>query len=159
MGQNRTGRAAEVPVIGGHAGATILPVFSQDPAGKSIPSSEIPDLDVKVQDAGTEVVQAKNGKGSATLSMAYSAARLAKAVLSGLAGVDRTECAYVESSIHPGLPYFASKVTFGKDGVKKIHPIGPLSAHDKARLEELSPILKEEIQAGLEYASQNELAK
>merc|ERR1712228_626215 len=46
--QNRTGRAAEIPVIGGHAGKTILPVFSQDPAGKSIPASEIPELDVKV---------------------------------------------------------------------------------------------------------------
>jgi len=157
--QNRTGKAAEIPVIGGHAGKTILPLFSQDPAGKNIPDNEIPDLDVKVQDAGTEVVQAKNGKGSATLSMAYSGARLAKAVLSGLAGVERTECAYVESSIVPGLPYFASKVTFGKDGIKTVHPIGPLSTHENARLQELTPILKEEIDAGIEYASRNEFAK
>merc|ERR1719453_1442435 len=71
----------EVPVIGGHAGATIMPVFSQDPYGASIPPEEIPDLDKKVQDAGTEVVNAKNGKGSATLSMAYAGSRLGKAVL------------------------------------------------------------------------------
>merc|ERR1712232_393127 len=51
----------EVPVIGGHAGVTIMPVFSQD--------------------AGAEVVNAKNGKGSATLSMAYAGARLGSAVL------------------------------------------------------------------------------
>merc|ERR1711879_397429 len=101
-----------VPVVGGHAGTTILPLFSQDAAAKTIPADKIPDLDKRVQDAGTEVVKAKNGKGSATLSMAYSGARLGKAVLSGLAGVPVTECAYVKSSI-TDLPYFASRVTFG----------------------------------------------
>merc|ERR1712039_1137357 len=85
--QELTGQSAEIPVIGGHAGKTILPLFSQDKAGATIDASEIPALDTRVQDAGTEVVKAKNGKGSATQSMAYSGARLARAVLSGLAGV------------------------------------------------------------------------
>merc|ERR1712137_1955 len=83
--QEITGKPSKIPVIGGHAGKTILPLFSQDPAGSSIDASKIPDLDVKVLDAGTEVVKAKSGKGSATLSMAYSGARLGKAVLAGLA--------------------------------------------------------------------------
>jgi len=157
--QERTGKPATIPVIGGHAGKTILPVFSQDPAGRSIPASEIPTLDVRVQDAGTEVVKAKNGKGSATLSMAYSGARLARAVLSGLAGVPTTECAYVESSACPVLPYFASKVVFGRNGVETVLPIGALSAHEKTRLDELTPILKGEIDDGLEYAKVNEFAK
>merc|ERR1711934_1248934 len=61
-----------VPVIGGHAGTTILPVFSQDKTANTIDKEKIPDLDKKVQDAGTEVVNAKGGKGSATLSMAYA---------------------------------------------------------------------------------------
>merc|ERR1712125_297250 len=113
-----------VPVIGGHAGATILPLFSQDKHGKTIDASKIPDLDKKVQDAGTVVVAAKNGKGSATLSMGYAGARLGQAVLAGLAGEKyATECAYVASEL-TDLPYFASKVTFGKNGVKKVHPIG-----------------------------------
>merc|ERR1712113_885153 len=154
--QELTGKPAQVPVIGGHAGKTILPLFSQDPAGASISPSKIPDLDVRVQDAGTEVVKAKNGKGSATLSMAYSGARLAKAVLSGLAGVPTTECAYVESSVQPGLQYFASKVVFGKGGIQEVLPIGELSAHEKARLEELTPILAGEIADGIEYAKTNE---
>merc|ERR1711904_141200 len=126
--QEITGMPANIPVIGGHAGKTILPLFSQDPAGASIPPEMIPDLDVRVQDAGTEVVKAKNGKGSATLSMAYSGARLARAVLCGMAGTPTTECAYVESSVVPGLPYFASKVVFGKEGVQEVLPIGNLSA-------------------------------
>merc|ERR1711920_189181 len=143
----------EVPVIGGHAGTTILPLFSQDEAAARIPAGQIPDLDTKVQNAGTEVVKAKGGKGSATLSMAYAGARLGKAVLSGLAGVPVTECAYVESSVQTGLPYFASKVVFGKSGVEKVLPIGSLSEHEKKRLEELTPILKGEIDDGLEYAN------
>jgi len=157
--QDITGKPASVPVIGGHAGKTILPLFSQDPAGASIDASKIPDLDARVQDAGTEVVKAKNGKGSATLSMAYSGAKLGRAVLSGLSGVPVTECAYVESSVQPGLPYFASKVVFGKDGVEKVLPVGNLSEHEKTRLAELTPILKGEIDDGLEYAKTRQFAK
>merc|ERR1711933_464162 len=140
-------------------GKTILPLFSQDPASAGIDVTKIPDLDVKVQDAGTEVVKAKNGKGSATLSMAYAGARLGKAVLAGLAGVPTTECAYVESSAQTGLPYFASKVLFGKNGIETVHPIGTLSAHEKKRLGELTPILKGEIDDGFEYAKTREFAK
>jgi len=157
--QEITGKPAKVPVIGGHAGKTILPLFSQDAAGKTIPADQIPQLDARVQDAGTEVVKEKNGKGSATLSMAYAGARLGKAVLSGLAGVPVVECAYVESSVQPGLSYFASNVTFGKGGIVKVHPIGKLSAHEKKRLDEMTPILKEEIDAGLEYAACNSFAE
>jgi len=157
--QEKTGKSAQIPVIGGHAGKTILPLFSQDPAGAEIAEADVAALDVRVQDAGTEVVKAKNGKGSATLSMAYAGARLGKAVLGGLSGESPTECAYVESSVQEGVPYFASKVTFGKEGVETVHPIGALSAHEQKRLEELVPILKEEVDAGLEYAAANEFAK
>jgi malate dehydrogenase len=147
-----------IPVIGGHAGTTILPLFSQDKVGKTIDASKIPALDEKVQNAGTVVVAAKNGKGSATLSMGYAGARLGKAVLAGLAGEkDVIECAYVASEI-TDLPYFSSKVTFGKDGVETVHPIGELSDYEKKRLAELTPTLKEEIDAGLEYAKENEFA-
>merc|ERR1719188_2113535 len=67
-----------VPVVGGHAGTTILPLFSQDKVAKTIEAEKIPDLDEKVQNAGTTVVDAKGGKGSATLSMAYAGARFGK---------------------------------------------------------------------------------
>merc|ERR1712048_163973 len=98
-----------VPVVGGHAGTTILPLFSQDKTAATIDKDKIPDLDKKVQDAGTEVVNAKGGKGSATLSMAYAGARFASSILSGLAGEPTVECAYVMSNITE-LPYFTSKV-------------------------------------------------
>ena len=145
-----------IPVIGGHAGATILPLFSQDRFGKTIDAEKIPDLDKKVQDAGTEVVNAKNGKGSATLSMAYAGARLGKAVLAGMAGGRRVECAYCKSEV-TDLPYFAQKVAFGKDGISKVFPLGDLNEYETKRLEEVKEQLKGEIESGLKYAEANEL--
>merc|ERR1712217_891862 len=142
----------EVPVIGGHAGISILPLFSQDPIAATIAADKIPALDVRTQDGGTEVVQAKGGKGSATLSMAYSGARFGNAVLKGLAGTPTTECAYVKSSITE-LPFFSSKVTFGPNGVEKVHDIGTLNAHETARLVEAKAQLKTEIDKGLEFAA------
>merc|ERR1712203_27846 len=38
-----------VPVIGGHAGVTILPLFSQDSVAATINAGAIPDLDTEVQ--------------------------------------------------------------------------------------------------------------
>jgi len=148
----------EVPVIGGHAGVTIMPVFSQDKHAAKIPQSEIPALDKHVQDAGTDVVNAKNGKGSATLSMAYAGARLGKAVLAGLNGTPTTECAYVQSDAVPEVPYFTSKVTFGKNGVEKVHGIGSLNQYEQARLAEAISALKKEIQSGVDFAASTDLA-
>lgn len=146
-----------VPVIGGHAGTTILPLFSQDKVAKTIDAEKIPDLDKHVQDAGTDVVNAKSGKGSATLSMAYAGARLGKSILAGLMGKKRIECAYVKSDI-TDLPYFASKVQFGEKGVTKVLPLGELSDYEKKRLEEVKTQLKTEIDSGLKYAEENSLA-
>lgn len=56
----------EVPVVGGHAGVTILPLFSQATPIKDL-GSKLEALTTRTQDGGTEVVQAKAGKGSATL--------------------------------------------------------------------------------------------
>lgn len=57
-----------VPVIGGHAGTTILPLLSQVP-GASFSEEDIKALTHRIQFGGDEVVAAKAGGGSATLSM------------------------------------------------------------------------------------------
>merc|ERR1711972_511055 len=147
----------KVPVIGGHAGVTIMPVFSQEPAMKGVDASKIPDLDKRVQDAGTEVVNAKGGKGSATLSMAYAGARLGAAILKGLSGSPTTECAYVQTSVEPDMSYFTSKVTFGPNGVQDVLPIGELNDYEKGRLAEAKAQLKAEIETGVKYAETNSL--
>jgi len=149
----------DVPVVGGHAGATILPLFSQVPAMKGVPADQIPALDKHVQDAGTDVVNAKGGKGSATLSMAYAGHKFANAVLSGLAGIKTIECAYVaaDPDARATLPYFSSRVTFGAKGVETVHPVGPINEYEKGRLKEAISQLQEEIDAGLKYAAGEDL--
>lgn len=51
-----------MPVIGGHAGTTILPLFSQASPPHSLSEDVIAALTQRTQDGGTEVVQAKAGK-------------------------------------------------------------------------------------------------
>jgi malate dehydrogenase len=111
-------RSVSVPVIGGHAGATILPLLSAATPPLRLPEDAARKLTARIQDAGTEVVKAKAGAGSATLSMAYAAARFAESCLNAMAGQDGVvECAYVASSV-TDLPYFASPVKLGVNGIQ-----------------------------------------
>ncbi len=45
------------------------------------PPDQLKALTERIQDAGTEVVKAKAGAGSATLSMAYAAARFTDSMI------------------------------------------------------------------------------
>ena len=67
----------------------------------------------RIQNAGTEVVNAKAGAGSATLSMAYAGARFVNNLLRAMNGEEGiTECAMVSSDV-AGTGYFALQVMFG----------------------------------------------
>merc|ERR1712209_135274 len=97
------------PVVGGHAGATIMPLISQCSPAVSFDADTLKALTVRIQDAGTEVVKAKDGAGSATLSMAYAAARFTDSLIKGMKGVEGvTESAPDQAQTHsrcsPGLP-------------------------------------------------------
>ena len=84
-----------VPVIGGHSGVTILPLLSQ--SGHDFSEEEIAALTTRIQNAGTEVVEAKAGGGSATLSMGQAACRFGLSLVRGLQGeANVVECAYVD---------------------------------------------------------------
>lgn len=150
-----------VPVIGGYSGVSgksVVPVFSQDPVAKVLPEKTRETLAARVQDASNEVVEAKKGKGSATLSMAYAGARFGQAVLAGLSGSRTVECAFVKTGVCPGLDFFASRVTFGPRGVEHVHPLGKLSKEEQARLDEVLKTLSEDISDGLKYAETADLA-
>ncbi|VVB00350.1 unnamed protein product [Arabis nemorensis] len=140
-----------VPVIGGHAGITILPLFSQATPQANLSDDVLTALTKRTQDGGTEVVEAKAGKGSATLSMAYAGALFADACLKGLNGVpDVVECSYVQSTITE-LPFFASKVRLGKNGTEEVLDLGPLSDFEKQGLEAVKPELKSSIEKGVKF--------
>ncbi|XP_073027010.1 malate dehydrogenase, mitochondrial-like [Primulina eburnea] len=140
-----------VPVVGGHAGITILPLFSQASPQANLSDEVIKALTKRTQDGGTEVVEAKAGKGSATLSMAYAGAIFADACLKGLNGVpDVVECSFVQSTVTE-LPFFASKVRLGRNGVEEVLGLGPLSDYEQQGLEALKPELKSSIEKGIAF--------
>ena len=150
-----------VPVVGGHAGVTILPLISQAATAcgrrvsPGLSEEKIAALTARIQDAGTEVVTAKAGKGSATLSMAYAAFEFAKSCLRAMGGERGVvECAYVECLDSPvsGAPFFARPVVLGTQGVEEYLPLGPLSASEKQGLGKLAGELQSSIKKGVEFA-------
>ena len=147
----------KVPVIGGHSGPTILPLLSQALSeGRKIDftEEEIESLTHRIQNAGTGVVEAKAGGGSATLSMAEAGARFAVAVFKALLGEDCVRYAYVESKKDSGYPeFFAHPVRFGLTGVEELLPIGQLSEYEQEKLKALEEVLEADIKLGKDFVN------
>lgn len=142
----------DVTVIGGHAGITILPLFSQVP-GMSVSDEELEALTVRTQFGGDEVVQAKAGAGSATLSMAYAGYLFTENVLKALKGEEGiVQCAYVESEL-TDASYFASPCKFGKNGVEDVLGYGELSAYEQQWFDKMLPDLKKQIKKGEDFVN------
>ncbi|PNY21219.1 Malate dehydrogenase [Tolypocladium capitatum] len=144
-----------ITVIGGHSGVTIVPLFSQ---------SNHPDLSAdtelvkRVQFGGDEVVKAKDGAGSATLSMAMAGARMADALLRAADGEKGVvEPTFVDSPLYKdqGIEYFSSKVELGPNGVEKILPIGKIDANEQKLVEACLDDLKKNIEKGVAFVASN----
>ncbi|SES66674.1 malate dehydrogenase [Thalassotalea agarivorans] len=141
----------KVPVIGGHSGTTILPLLSQV-EGANFSDEDIAKLTDRIQNAGTEVVNAKAGGGSATLSMGAAAARFCLSLVKGLQGEDVVDYAYV--AVDGGdAPYFAHPVRLGKNGVEEILSYGELSAFETKAKEDMLATLNKDIQEGVDFAN------
>jgi len=140
-----------VNVIGGHSGVTILPLLSSIP-GVKLSQADIEALTPRIQEAGTEVVEAKAGAGSATLSMAQAAARFTLSLVAALNGEEVTECCYVQTGDDTSS-FHAQPVKLGKDGVDSIPPIPPLSDYEQKVLDEMRSILDGNISKGIEFAN------
>ena len=117
-----------ITVIGGHSGATIVPLLSQ--AGYSLEGKELDEFVYRVQFGGDEVVKAKDGAGSATLSMAMAGARFADSLLKAAQGEkDVIEPTYIDSPLYKdqGIDFFSSKVELGPNGVEQVHDVGTIN--------------------------------
>ena len=143
----------EVPVIGGHSGVTILPLLSQV-KGVSFSDQEVADLTKRIQNAGTEVVEAKAGGGSATLSMGQAAARFGLSLVRALNGeANVVECAYVEGEGEHAR-FFSQPLLLGKNGIAERKPIGTLSAYEQQALSGMLETLKKDIEQGEAFVKQ-----
>lgn len=139
----------KVPVIGGHSGTTILPLLSQV-EGVSFTDEEVAALTPRIQNAGTEVVNAKAGGGSATLSMGAAAARFCMSLVKGLQGEEVVDYAYV--AVENGdAEYFAHPVRLGKNGVEEILSYGELSAFETKAKNDMLETLKKDIKEGVDF--------
>ncbi|UJR23649.1 hypothetical protein I4U23_026634 [Adineta vaga] len=143
-----------VPVIGGHSGNTIIPLLSQVSPPVSFSQQELHSLTNRIQNAGTEVVEAKAGAGSATLSMAHAGARFSFSILEALNGKEGVvECGYI-SSQETEFKYFATPLLFGRNGVEKSMGVGKLSDFETKLIEKAKKELNGNIQNGVEFAKQ-----
>ena len=146
---DRNPKEISVPVIGGHSGITILPLLSQ--SGFKFSDEDAAAMTKRIQNAGTEVVEAKAGGGSATLSMGQAAAKFGLSLVRALNGEkDVIECTYVEGSGELAR-FFAQPVLLGKNGVEKILSYGSLSEFEQATLNDALETLKSDIKIGEEF--------
>jgi len=144
-----------ITVIGGHSGVTIVPLFSQSAHPELSSNAE---LVKRVQFGGDEVVQAKDGAGSATLSMAMAGARMAESILRAAKGEKGViEPTFVDSPLYKdqGIDFFSSKVELGPEGVDKILPVGKVDAIEEKLIEACLVDLKKNIQKGVEFVAKN----
>lgn len=140
-----------VPVIGGHSGTTILPLLSQV-EGITFTDEEVQSLTTRIQNAGTEVVEAKAGGGSATLSMGQAAARFCLSLVAAMRGDNVVEYTYVETN-SDDAQFFSHPVRLGKNGVEEILPYGQLSDFEQKAKEAMLDGLRGDIKLGIEFVN------
>lgn len=143
----------KIPVIGGHSGVTIIPLLSQCQPKVSFTDSQVQQLSERIQEAGTEVVKAKAGAGSATLSMAYAGARFALSLVRAINGDPNVvECSYVRSDVTEAT-YFSTPLKIGKNGIEQNLGLPSLNEYEKCLLEAAIPELKKNIKKGEDFVN------
>merc|ERR1712137_1322456 len=153
--RNRDPALVTVPVVGGHAGTTIVPLLSQAHPHTTFTDEERDALTHRIMFGGDEVVKAKAGGGSATLSMAFAGAAFADKVMAAMAGEKGiTECTFVETDKIAGAKFFSLPVTLGKDGVDVINDYGTVNAHEQKLIEDMLPDLIAQADKGFAWAKE-----
>jgi len=151
-----------IPVVGGHSGETIVPLFSQAKPLINIPEDKLDALVNRVQFGGDEVVKAKDGAGSATLSMAYAGFRFAEKIIrayTGGKGIVEPTFIYLSGveggdavANATGVDYFSVPVELGPNGAERAtNPLPHINAHEKKLLEACIVGLKGNIAKGVDF--------
>jgi len=155
-------RKLTIPVVGGHSGNTIVPLFSQAKPSINIPSDKLDALVNRVQFGGDEVVKAKDGAGSATLSMAYAGFRFAESLIKaakGEKGVVEPTFVYLPGveggaaiAKATGCDFFSVPVELGPNGAEKaINILTSANDYEKKLLDEAIKGLKTNIETGINF--------
>jgi len=151
-----------IPVVGGHSGETIVPLFSKASPAVNIPEDKLDALVNRVQFGGDEVVKAKDGAGSATLSMAYAGFRFAERVIQaskGQTGIVENTFVYLpgveggaEIAKETGVDFFSVPIELGREGAAKaINIVKDANSYEKKLLEKAYEGLKGNIAKGVDF--------
>jgi len=166
LGDRSLAPSIGVPVVGGHSGVTIVPLFSQSshPLPTNFSAPDLKALATRVQFGGDEVVKAKDGAGSATLSMAYAGAEFAAKVLRAIKGeTGITAPTYVnltsdssggealKKELGQEIDYFSAIVELGSSGVSKILPLGDVTEFERELIVGALPELAVNIKKGVSF--------
>ncbi|ORX89935.1 malate dehydrogenase, NAD-dependent [Basidiobolus meristosporus CBS 931.73] len=155
--------STSIPVIGGHSGNTIVPLLSQLSSTTNLSKEQIEALTHHIQYAGDEIIVAKGGITSATLSMAHAGSRfvgsILEATVNGTLGIIEPAYVHLEADAQGGdqikketdCDFFATNVELGVDGIARVVPFGSISPYEKNILENAIAELKENIKLGLSY--------
>ncbi|KIJ27130.1 hypothetical protein M422DRAFT_271742 [Sphaerobolus stellatus SS14] len=141
-----------VTVVGGHSGVTIVPLLSQSSAGAAVEqgSEAWKALVHRIQYGCDEAVQAKDGVGSATLSMTYAAAKFTNLLLRALKGeAGIVTPTFVKSPLFAaqGIEFFS----IASNGVAKIHDLGNITTQEQELDNAALPELKKNIEKGFAF--------
>ncbi|KAF7587455.1 hypothetical protein BBP40_007200 [Aspergillus hancockii] len=154
--------SVKIPVVGGHSGETIVPLFSKATPQIQIPGDKYDALVNRVQFGGDEVVKAKDGAGSATLSMAYAGYRFAESVIKaskGQTGIVEPTFVYLpgvpggnEIVKETGVEFFSTLVTLGTNGAEKAsNVLEGVTQQEKKLLAACTQGLKGNIEKGIDF--------
>ncbi|ORC93239.1 putative malate dehydrogenase [Trypanosoma theileri] len=163
-----------IPVVGGRGGLTACALVAQ--TGLRIPHERLMHLSEKLQSYGSSVPD-KNSNDTILeerekmedtdnnsfdldvappvgLSLAYAAMEWSVSVLKAMRG-DRgiIECSYLESTMRKETPFFSSRVELGEEGVSQLLPLEPLTSYETALVEAAVPLIVEDVEAGVRFAS------
>nr|CAD7260823.1 unnamed protein product [Timema shepardi] len=141
-----------VPVVGGHSGATTIPILSQAKPCNELTQEQIERLTAAIQDADGDIIRAKRGRGIPTLSVAFAATRFAISLARGINGQPSVvECAYVASEVVQAVNYFSSPILIGPDGVMEYLGLPKMSEYENCLLSSAIPILQDDVKRGLYF--------
>jgi malate dehydrogenase len=144
----------DVKVVGGHSGPTIVPFLSH----WKFDQKTAEEITKRIQYGGDEVVKAKAGGGSATLSMAHAAKQFFDGFVEGLAFGAEKLIGFVKKDTAPGgefIPtdYMAVEIEVNDKGVSRILPLPKMNSFEEELYKVAVRDLANDIKRGQEFAA------
>lgn len=156
----------DVYTIGGHSGDSIVPIINS--WAKNLDNEKYDALVHRVQFGGDEVVKAKDGKGSATLSMATAAFRFVENLVTALTTtfvVKEVAFVKIDELLTIGIPdavsreteYFSLPILISRDGIEKVEYPKYVSNKERGMVAVAVNKVKADVKKGFDFVHGSKL--